>query len=141
MRSRSSIFSFETLSLDPRLRPAGAITALVVLLLIDVFVARTDWIWARAPDSQGGMLDAVEAMIIRPAPPPRVLIMGSSRIHDAVLPRTMERILGLSEGTVLNLGISAGTPFDALTLYRRNRDQLRHAKAIVIGTDDWQMNA
>jgi hypothetical protein len=140
MRSRSSTFSFETLRLDATVRPLGAILAALILIAIDATVARTDWIWARVPTSQGGMLDAVERTIVDPAPDPKVLIMGSSRIHDAVLPRTLERSLDLDEGTVLNLGISAGTPFDALTLYRRNRQKLRHARAMVVGVDDWQFN-
>ena len=33
---------------------------------------------------------------------------------------------------VINLGITGGTPYDSLVLYRRNRETLKHAKVIVI---------
>jgi hypothetical protein len=66
--------------------------------------------------------------------------MGSSRARDGVIPQRVEQALGLSSGSVLNLGVTGGTPFDALTLYRRNRDKLKRAHVLVFATEDWHCN-
>jgi hypothetical protein len=136
--SPSSTSSSETL---PRWRtPRALVAAAVVLLCVEIIVARRDWIWSRDPASPSGVIDAMEQLIIRKASPPTVLVMGSSRARDAIVPAVLERELGLPRGAVMNLGITGGTPFDGLTLYRRNRDRLRHAQLLVFAIEDWHLN-
>jgi len=52
----------------------------------------------------------------------------------------VERELGLSRGDVLNLGVTAGTPFDAQHLFHRNRDILSGATVALVGVEDWYVN-
>ena len=140
MKSHSSIFSFESLSFRG-FRPAGLVTALVLLVLFDVAVARRNTVWNWFPKSQSGIFDVLESNVIAKAQHPMLLVMGNSRIRDAVIPRRLEQELGLPDQSVLNLGLAAGTPFDAIMLYQRNRQTLSRAKWIVFGVEDWFVNA
>lgn len=115
--------------------------ALVLLLGVEIGVARADWIWGWVPRSESGVVDALEAQIIAQTDAaPRVVLFGSSRVRDAVGPRQLEAELGLGEGEVLNLGLTHGTPFDALTLYERNRGVLSQAEVAVFGVEPWQFD-
>ncbi len=102
-------------------------------------MARRDAIWAYVPQSNSGVIDALEQRVIGPAPEPSVVIFGSSRARDGIIPR--QRELGLPEKSVLNLGLTAGTPFDALALYHRNRSKLAKARVMVLALEDWHFNA
>jgi hypothetical protein len=75
-----------------------------------------------------------------PESKPLVLFTGSSRVRDAIAPRTLEKSLGLPEGSVLNLGLTMGTPFDTEILYLRNRDKLRQAKLVFFGVEPYQLD-
>lgn len=130
-----------TSSSSRRRWPRGLAVAVALLAVVEIGGARQTWLWAYVPDSQTGIIDALESQVIAPAPPPLVVLMGSSRMRDAVAPRVLEVELGLPAGAVLNLGVTAGTPFDALTLYRRNREKLGRARAVVVGIEDWHFNA
>jgi hypothetical protein len=128
--SRSSIFSFRTL--QPWTRwPAGFITCIVVLVSVEIFVARSDWVVTRYPASTLGAFYAVETEVIRDADP-AIICLGNSRLRDALAPRVLERELGMAEGAVLNLSLTTGRPFDARILYRRNRAVLRHAELMIL---------
>jgi len=139
MKYRSSIFNFESLSLRG-FRPVGVMAALVLLMLFDLAVARRDTVWSWFPRSQSGIVDVLESKVIAKAQHPMVLVMGSSRIRDAVIPRRLAQNLGLPDQSVLNLGLTAGTPFDALMLYQRNRRTLSRAQWLVLGVEDWYVN-
>jgi lysophospholipase L1-like esterase len=128
---RSSIFSFDTLH-GPFPAPRGLLFAVALLAAVELGVARTDWIWSRAPRSETGVVDALESQIVANAANPRIVLLGDSRTRDAVAPRQLERELRLAEGSVLNLGLTAGTPFDSRTFYERNRDVLRRADVLVV---------
>jgi len=113
----------------------------VLLVVFDFAVPRQEWIWRQTPRSQAGIIDALESQVIDHADRQVILFMGSSRMRDAVIPRQVEHELNLPTASVLNLGLNAGTPFDALVLYRRNRDRLRRARVLVFGIEDWYLNA
>ncbi len=123
-----------------RARPRGLLVALGVLAAVECFV-RTELPWAWETATPSGVVDGIEQKIIAKSPDPTVLILGSSRARDGILPRQLEQALHLPPGAALNLGITGGTPFDALTLYRRNRAKLRRAKLLVFAVEDWHMNA
>lgn len=121
--------------------PRGCLLALALLLLVEVGAARREWLWARDEMIGSGVLDALEDRAIQPADPPVVIVMGSSRATDAVVPRLLEEGLQLPRGSVLNLGLMGGTPFDGLLLYRRNRAKLSQARLLVFAIEDWYFNA
>ena len=137
--SRSSIFSFDTLSLKGLdVRAAGLAVAL--LLSLEIGVARSDRLWRAVPDSMVGAFRGIEEEVIAKAPPPTVVFMGSSRMRDAVEPRAIEKELALPKGGVLNLGLTGGTPYEALLYYERHRDLLKQARVLVVAVEDWYWN-
>ena len=139
----SSIFSFES---RPKLRgvPWGLVVCIALLLLVELLVARSEWLWNRMPHSDVGVVDVLENSVLKPAEAagrrPRIIFFGNSRTRDAVAPRLVEEHLGLPEGAVLNLGLTRGTAFDAEVLYRRNRDFLRDADVAFFGVDVIQLD-
>ncbi|MFQ5766781.1 MAG: hypothetical protein ACE5ID_02205 [Acidobacteriota bacterium] len=135
---RSSIFSFETLTLKG-FRPRGLVLCILALGVIEFGLARTEWLWALEPRSESGIVDAMERHVIRTAERPRIIILGNSRLRDALAPRVLEEALGLSRGSVLNLSLTAGEPFDSMVLYRRNRDRFSSCRLLILGLDDWNL--
>ncbi len=127
----SSIFSFDTLQ-RPTSAPKGCLLALALLLSFELGIARRDWFWHQIPHSHGGVVDAIEKQVIDPAPEPKVILLGNSRLRDAVSPRLLEKEMGLPEGAVLNLALTSGTPFDSLTMYTRNRANLSRADVLLV---------
>jgi hypothetical protein len=121
-------------------RPLGFILCVGLLLALELFVARTDWIWSYVPRSESGVVDALEDQVLAKTKDPRVVILGSSRARDAVSPRTLEKELKLPEGAVVNLAVSQGVPFDALVLWRRNRALLENADLVLFGLEPFQFS-
>ncbi|MCB9549894.1 MAG: hypothetical protein H6706_29150 [Myxococcales bacterium] len=122
------------------LRGKATRLCLALLLLVELGVARPDWLWRLVPRSGAGIVDVLETRVIARAEAPQIIVMGSSRVRDALSPRDLERALRLPTGAVLNLGLTSGTPFDAVTLYRRNRAKLRTARLLLVGLEDWYLN-
>jgi hypothetical protein len=112
----------------------------VLLLAFEFGVARQDWIWDFVLASPTGIITALEGQVIDGSDP-RIVVMGSSRVRDGVSPRQLEQKLNLKEGTVLNLAVTNGSCFDALTIYRRNREVLSRARLLVVGIEDRTFNA
>lgn len=133
----SSTPSSRTLRIDTWRAP-GLAWAIVLLLAVEFGLARQDWFWTKVGVSA---VEEIEQLMIAPAQQPLVVAMGSSRIEYGLAPRVMEASLGLPEGSVLNVAMGGGTAFDALTMYRRNRDKLSQAKLLIVGIDDWYYNA
>jgi len=120
--------------------PMGLVGAVAILLGVEIG-ARSPAVWYAEPQSQTGVIRALERGVIEPSGSPRVIVLGSSRIRDALIPARAERALGLQRGSVLNLGMTAGTAFDSLLLYSRNRDKLGGASVLVLAAEDWYYNA
>jgi len=108
-----------------------------VLLALEIGVARTDWVWELDPRRPVGVFLAVEDEIIAPADDLRVVVLGSSVMRDAIVPRAFEAAAGLPEGSVLNTSLPNATPFDFVVLYERNRAQLSRARLLIVGIEDW----
>ncbi len=141
---RSSIFSFES---QPRLRapPWGLAFALCLLAIVELGLARREAVWSHIAFTDVGIVDALESQVLGPIEAeagvsPRVLFFGNSRARDAFAPRQFESSLDLAEGEVLNLALTRGTAYDAETLYRRNRERLRHAELAFFGVDIIQLD-
>ena len=112
----------------------AALVCLAILAIVEFGVVRSDWFWKRIPNSVAGVIDAVEDEVISQhrGQPIEVLLLGNSRLLDAVPPRELEQQLGLSEESILNLSMTGGTPFDLRRLYEANRESLKQAKVVVI---------
>lgn len=122
-------------------RWGGLAWALAFVLLFDWTVARGDWVWTWTPGAGGDELSRLEREVLAQAPDVRVVALGSSRMRDGIAPRELEGALGLPSGSVVNLSLSGGSAFDALTAYLRNRERLRGADVALIGIDDWLVDA
>jgi len=109
-----------------------------LLLAFEFGVARQDWFWRLAGVR---IVEDLERLVVEPAPTPRVVVLGSSRLQFGLAPRVLESELDLPAGTCLNLAMGGGTSFDALLMYRRNRAKLSQAQVAVIGIEDWYYNA
>ncbi|MBI2301549.1 MAG: hypothetical protein HYU66_21815 [Armatimonadetes bacterium] len=121
--------------------PKAVLVALATLLVMEFGLARQEWLWTQFG---GGGLNAIQSRIdaiVTPSPDPLVVVTGSSRLRIGASPLQIEQALGVPAGSVLNLAVAAGTPFDALTEYRLGRDKLRSATLLVIGLDDFYTNA
>src|ERR1700761_7738728 len=121
--------------------PFGLFFALVLLLPFELLVARGTWAWDFNENSSSGTLAALEKHVVKTSPTPKIVLLGSSRIRDAVGPRQMEEELGCGKKRVMNLGISGGGIFEAATIYERNRKKLKKAEVVVLNVDTWNLDA
>ncbi|MCK4872989.1 MAG: hypothetical protein KAS72_09710 [Phycisphaerales bacterium] len=137
--SRLSISSSDSLDLRG-LRPWGLLVCLALLAVVEFGMARQDWLWSMFPKSPSGIVDVLEEQVIEPAPSPVVVILGNSRTRDAIIPAEMEEVLGVPHGSVLNLSLTAGEPYDSYVLYVRNREKLSQARVLMIAIEDWNLN-
>lgn len=115
-------------------RCKAALVCLILLAGVEFGVVRTDWFWESIPNSVAGIVDAVENDVIiqHRGEPIDVLLLGNSRLLDAVPPRELERELKLRPKSVLNLSMTGGTPFDLRHLYESNREELKRARVVVL---------
>ena len=124
----------------PLLSTAGKRALLLstaILLVLEFGIARTDWVWRLDPRRPVGIMLAVEEEIVAPSTDPRVVILGSSVMRDAVLPGVFEGAAGLPGGSVLNTSLPNATPFDFVVFYERNREALRGTRLLIVGVEDW----
>jgi len=119
------------------LRPWGALWALLFLLVFEAAVARSDWFWTFPERSRSGAFYAVERRVMARRPNPKIVVVGSSRARDAVLPSALEHELGLVTGDVANLAMTSGSPLDARELLRRNPAYFAAVDLIIVGVEDW----
>lgn len=139
MQSHSSIFSFD--SLHARLGWArGLLTAIVLLIILDIGLSRADWPYRRYPLSFVGEFLSKEQALRNNPVAPRIIILGNSRSKAGLIPREMERILGLPEGSVLNLSLASGDHYDNNLFQKRNRQWMKPAPMVVYAVDAFQWN-
>jgi len=112
-----------------------------LLAVFELGVARTGSLWHAVPRSKTGVFHALETEVVRTRDAaPRVLILGNSRVRDAIDPSALELQWNLGDDAVLNLGLTAGTPTDSCKLYERNREYLRGASLAIVNVDDWNLS-
>ncbi len=133
---RLSIFNSDSLQLAG-FRPKGLAVCLLLLAVVELGVARRTWIWTLYPKSPSGVFDVVEQKVLRPVRDPAIVIMGNSRVRDALDPVELSRAVGQPPGSVLNISLTNGRPFDMLMLYERNRETFQRARLLIIGIEDW----
>lgn len=131
---RSSTFSSETLKLEGY-RPWALIAVLILATVFEFGFARQREIWTSVENTPTGLI-AVQDGIAAQMDVPRVVVLGNSRMIDAVLPKQLDRELGLADQSTFNLSIQAGRPFDYLSFYERHRQRLASAELMILGLDD-----
>lgn len=75
------------------------------------------------------------------APVPRIVVFGSSETREAIAPYVLESTLGLQRGEVVNMGVRIARPSDMLEQYRFHRDLIGHAELVLVGLEEWHLNA
>jgi ankyrin repeat protein len=120
--------------------PRTVLLTLVLLMALEFGVARRDGFWRRYADAECNQIELLRAKVVEPGPPPSVVLMGASTMEMDVAPRLLEQDLDLPHGSVYNLSMPGGTPFDALTTYRRSRAKLKGARVLVVSFDDFTFN-
>ena len=133
--SRSSIFSSSTLQVRCRLS-AALVVAASAFLLLEFGVCRRDWLFRLFSESAVGEVFQKEQRLRALPCGPRIVIFGDSRSRDAFDELAIEGGLGLPSGTVANLSLSGGTPFDARLLLRRNRELIGRARLVIYGISE-----
>jgi len=118
----------------------ACLLAVALLVGVEVGIVRSGYLWKRTPNTMFGAFTAVESRVLAPAPPPKLVFFGSSRMRDAVDPRALERELDLGRGDVLNLGITGGTPYEARLFQSRHGRTLAAARVVVVGVENWYWN-
>jgi hypothetical protein len=71
---------------------------------------------------------------------PKILVFGSSRFQNAVIPEVIEQELGLAAGSVSNLAFSGATPQDVLHLYKTEHEYFSKAELLVYEVGEFQYN-
>jgi len=138
--SPSSIFSFDTLQVRWGV-PRGLLTAVILLGVLDFGLSRADWPYRKNPSSYVGTFLAQEDVLRHDSVPPRIIILGNSRSKCGLLSQEMEHLLGLPNGTVLNLSIESGDHYDNYMFQKRNRQQMKSARLLIYGVDAYEWNA
>ncbi len=152
--SRSSIFNFESVrSLRPQM-PAALLAAVGVIAVLEIGLRLTPdpWLYPSSKSRQG-IVTFFEQEVIPHFKNPRIIIMGTSRAMDGIRPAMLDGLLGLPKDATLNLGLQGGRPFDALRLYRRNRERLgfhvpnpqqgkeNEKKLVLLFLDEWHFSS
>jgi hypothetical protein len=74
------------------------------------------------------------------SPDPKIVVLGSSRLQNAIIPEVLESELGLVSGDVSNLSFSAATPQDFLHLYKSQREYFSNIDLLVYEVGEFQYN-
>jgi len=136
----SSIFSFETLRGFTPSIPWTWIGVILSVLLVEVGTRHLPGSFLKRSGGWVGELYLAEQDVLGSGVP-EVVILGSSTAQYGVEPTVLEAAWGRDRGAVVNLALRGGGAFDALQVYKRNRAQLRKARAVVFCADVWTFNA
>lgn len=69
-----------------------------------------------------------------------VVVLGSSRMRDAIDPEVLAKALELPPKRVVKAAISGGTAFEALVMMRRDETLFRNTKVALVDIGCWQFN-
>lgn len=120
--------------------PWVLIGVLAILLALEIGVFRQRWFWAAEPRSDVGIYYVLEDMVRSTKVKPKIILFGDSRMRSGVDAFLLERELGLKRGEVMNLALTAGTPWDAKLFLTRNPGLLDSARLVLYQPSDWQFN-
>ena len=137
---RSSILNFESLQgFQPRI-PATLLAVVALIAALELVVR----VWPERSlipaQSRQGEVFFMEDEVLSKFKAPQIVFLGSSRIRRAIVPKQLDRQLGLPDGSTINLGLAMARVYESLYLYERNQEQLKHAKIVVLNVDEWHLS-
>src|SRR5436190_15151835 len=116
----SSTLNFESLQ-GLRLRVPKTLLAVAgVVIALELAVRAVPEKSLVPKASRQGEIFFIEEKVLPKFPAPRILLLGSSRMRRAIVPRQLDQQLGLPEGSTLNLGLAYARVYESLYLYERN---------------------
>jgi hypothetical protein len=113
--------------------------ALGVLIILELFL-HTSVLWQLPVVREIRNSERIFEAARERSPNPVIVILGSSRLQNAVIPEVMETELGLRSGDVANLSFPATTPQDFLHLYKSEREYLSNVDLMVYEVGEFQYN-
>ena len=90
--------------------------------------------------SRQGEIFFIEEKVLPKFDAPRILLLGSSRMRRAIVPKQLDQQLGLPEGATLNLGLAFARVYESLYLYERNEAKFKDARLVILNIDEWQLS-
>jgi hypothetical protein len=138
---RSSILSFESLAgVQPRV-PATLLAVAGIVAAVEIGLRLVPEERLIPAKSRQGEIYFMEREVLPRFQNPQVVLLGSSRVRRAVVPKLLDERLGLPANATLNVGLASGRVFEALYLYERNRAQFKGAKLVVLNVDEWHLSS
>lgn len=138
--SRSSIFNFESFEgFKPR-TPLTVLAVAGVLLALEISVRLIPEESLIPTKSRQGEIFFLERELLPRVEKPRVLLLGSSRIRRAVVPKLLDEKTGLPPNSTLNCGLASGRVYEAKHLYDRNIEKLGKAELVILNIDEWHLS-
>lgn len=138
--SHSSIFNFESFEgFKPRV-PLTVLGVAGVLLVLEIGVRLIPEESLIPAKSRQGEIIFLERELLPRVEKPRVLVLGSSRIRRAVVPKLLDEKAGLPANSTLNCGLASGRVYEAKHLYDRNVGKLGKADLVILNIDEWHLS-
>jgi hypothetical protein len=137
----SSIFNFESCEGLRARVPKTLLFVAGVVLLLEITVRVVPESALMPAKSRRGEIDFVEREGLPKLGKIETVVLGSSRMRRAVVPKQFDEAMGLPAGSTLNAGFAMGRIYEALYFYERNEARLKDAKLVVLGIDEWHLSA
>jgi len=138
--SHSSIFNFESFEgFKPRV-PLTVMGVAAVLLILEIGVRLIPEETLIPARSRQGEIFFLERELLPRIEKPRVVLLGSSRMRRAVVPKLLDEKIGLPPNSTLNCGLASGRVFEAKHLYDRNIEKLGQAELVILNIDEWHLS-
>jgi hypothetical protein len=135
--SSSGLFNFDALrGVKPRV-PAALLLALVLVVGAEALVRTLPMTFLFVYNSRLGLAQFMSREVLPQFKAPRIVLLGTSRGADAVMPTRLDEKLGLPEHSTVNLSMIASHSSDWLALYQANRAKLSKTKVLFCLVDEW----
>jgi len=132
MPSRSSIFSFDTLTVRPKPTPALLLAiGLCAAFRMSLYAARSRLDHVPAASIHPQFIAREYLLVRRAKVRPRIVLMGDSITLYGLREEQLAAAAGLEPDEVVNLGVESGRAWDALLLLRRNPEFFSRVQLVV----------
>lgn len=137
---RSSIFNFESFEGFKPALPKTLLFVVAALVFLELAVRLIPETVLMPGKSRRGEMNFVEKNLLPKLGKIDVVVLGSSRMRRAVVPKQLDTALEIPEGSTLNSGLASGSLFEALYFYERNEERLKSARLVMLGIDEWHLS-
>jgi hypothetical protein len=133
----SGLFNFEALrSVKPRM-PKALLLALALVAGVEILTRALPMSFLFVYNSRLGLAQFMTREVLPHFDAPQIVLLGTSRGADAVMPTRLDEKLGLAERSTVNLSMIASHSSDWLALYQANRAKLSKSKVLFCLVDEW----